>query len=69
MSANLSLVSNSNDLSGVQHSEDKARFARNFLDTMAGETLRAYRSRFASFAVYSVLMARTFAVAGVLSCT
>ena len=52
MSANLSLVSNSNDLSGVQHSEDKARFARNFLDTMAGETLRAYRSRFASFAAW-----------------
>lgn len=52
MSANLSLVSNSNNLSGVQHSEDKARFARNFLDTMAGETVRAYRSRFASFAAW-----------------
>lgn len=52
MSANLSLVSNSTDLSDVQHSEDKARFARNFLDTMAGETLRAYRSRFASFSAW-----------------
>lgn len=52
MSANLSLVSNSNDLSGVLSAEDKERFARNFLDTMADETLRAYRSRFASFSAW-----------------
>lgn len=54
MSENLSLVSNSNGftISEIQNAEDKSRFARNFLDTMAGETLRAYRSRFASFAAW-----------------
>lgn len=60
MSENLSLLSNSNGftISEIQNAEDKGRFARNFLDTMAGETLRAYRSRFSAFAAWCAAAGR-----------
>lgn len=51
MSENLSLLSNSTG--EVQLSkDDHARFQKNLLDTMAGETVRAYRSRLSAFAAW-----------------
>ena len=51
MSENLSLLPNSTG--EVQLSkDDHARFQKNLLDTMAGETVRAYRSRLSAFVAW-----------------
>lgn len=52
MTANeLAILTKQNELT-ESRSEDRARYAQNVLDSLAGETQRAYRSRLAAFAAW-----------------
>ena len=61
MSNQVSLLTNGGEVASVQNmgSEDRARYTRNLIDTMAGETFRAYRSRLAAFSAWCAEVGRS----------
>lgn len=61
MSDQITILSNGGEVASVQNmgSEDRARYTRNLIDTMAGETFRAYRSRLAAFSAWCAEVGRS----------
>lgn len=61
MSNQVSLLTNGGEVASVQNmgSEDRARYTRNLIDTMAGETFRAYRSRLGAFSAWCAEVGRS----------